>query len=91
MVAARVVCCGRIEATASPAALVGAWLVDVLSGIAGVELVRFSNDVIMLHVPLRALESVRGDVVKLFNEPRCAGWRILSSDGPLTVGDPGSL
>jgi hypothetical protein len=70
--------CGRLDPAASPAVLVGAWLIDALSGTARISLMCSGNELIMLEVtPLDRHDGVQADVARVLCEPRFAGWRIL--------------
>jgi hypothetical protein len=78
MVAASSVRCGRVDPAGSPAALVGAWLMDALSGTTGISLSCVGREMIMIEVALAEMQAaVRVDVACVLGEPRFAGWQIL--------------
>jgi hypothetical protein len=77
-VAASFVRCGRVDPAASPAALVGAWLIDALSGTTGISLTCSGSELLMLEVALPEMQdAVRVDVACVLGEPRFAGWQVL--------------
>ena len=76
--AASSVRCGRVDPAASPAALVGAWLIDALSSTIGISLTCSGSELIMIEVALPELEdAVRVDVACVMGEARFAGWQVL--------------
>jgi hypothetical protein len=78
MVAAASMRCCRIDPAASPAALVGAWLIDALSGTAAITVTCSSTDLIIIGItPPELAEPVRANMVCVLGEPRFAGWHIL--------------
>jgi hypothetical protein len=77
-VAASSVRCARVDSAGSPAALVGAWLIDVLSCTIGISLSCVGSDLIVIEVALPdTQEALCVTVACALDEPRFAGWQVF--------------
>jgi hypothetical protein len=73
---ASIVRCWRVDPAGSPAALVAAWLIDVMAGIEEVRLRSADQDSVVLDVT-HLLPGTRDLLDRAFAEPRFAGWQLL--------------
>jgi hypothetical protein len=77
-VAASSVRCGRVDPAASPAALVGAWVVDALAGTTGITLSCVGRELIIIAVALpEQQDAIRVELASVLSERRFAGWQIV--------------
>jgi len=75
---ASIVRCWRADPGGSSAALVAAWLIDVLAGLEGVRLNSTQAESVVLDVgPPQCLAKIRDVIDEALTEPRFAGWQLL--------------
>ncbi len=75
---ASIVRCWRVDPEGSPAALVAAWLIDVLASLDGVRLNSAEAESVVLDVgPSQCPAKIRDVIEEALAEPRFAGWQLL--------------
>jgi hypothetical protein len=70
--------CWRTDPASSSAAMVAAWLIDVLAGVEGVRLSCAGTESVVLGVdPSQCVEKIREVLDRALAEPRFTGWQLL--------------